>query len=82
MGSSNEAIVYQSANPIELSLAKNLLDQAGIPYVVHGGMATSLFRANYGAAFAGNQSIAVREEDRERVLDLFEEAWGPEDPEP
>ena len=67
------------ANPVELGMARSLLNEAGIPHVVHGTDTSSLLTAHMGAGFGGLQSIVVRRVDEERARKIFDEAWGAED---
>jgi len=68
--------VLSSADPIEIGMAKDLLDSAGVRCVVEGGSASSFMEARYGAAFAGAQEVRVREDDAVRAAKLLEEAFG------
>jgi hypothetical protein len=68
--------VLTSADPIEIGLAKEVLDAAGLPCVVEGGSASSFMEAQYGAGFAGSKEVRVREDDAARATALLEEAFG------
>lgn len=76
MGRIDEVTVFETVNPIELGMVRNLLETAGIPHVVHGGSASSLLGAHMGAAFGGLQRVAVRKADEERAFDLLDQALG------
>ena len=68
--------VLSSADPIEIELARSLLDSFGLSCVVEGGSASSFMEAQYGSAFAGTQELRAREDDAVRATALLEEAFG------
>jgi hypothetical protein len=74
-----EVVVFQTADPTELQLARNLFQQAGIPCRVEGGGASAFLGAALGSQFGGLHALWVPAECEERALRALEEAW-PEDP--
>jgi hypothetical protein len=72
--------VLSSADPIELELARNLLESAGCPCVVEGGRADSHIESEFGSysRLAGAKQVRVREDDAARAAELLEEAFGGE----
>ena len=74
----NEIAVLESADPTELQLARNLLEQEGIPCRVEGGGSSALFGAVFGTPLGLVQSLLVPRECEERALEALRSAW-PED---
>ena len=70
------ATVLSSADPVEIEMAKDLLDSAELPCVVEGGSASSFMEAQYGSGLAGAKDVRVREEDAVRAAELLERAFG------
>ena len=72
--------VISSADPIEIELARSLLDSFGLPCVVEGGRADSLIESEFASysRHAGAKEVRVREDDATRAAELLEEAFGDE----
>jgi len=70
--------VLSSADPIEIELARSLLDSFGLPCVVEGGRADSLIECEFGSysRHAGAKEVRVREDDATRAAELLEETFG------
>jgi hypothetical protein len=70
--------VLSSADPIEIELARNVLDSAGLPCVVEGGRADAQIEAVVGSysGLAGAKAVRVREDDAGRASELLEQAFG------
>ena len=75
----SEVVVVETADPMELELARNLLQEDGIPCRVESGAASSLLAVTLGAQFAGVHQVLVPADLEERALLLLERAW-PEPP--
>src|SRR3990172_3899283 len=69
--------VYRSGNPALLALAKSILEDAGIPYVVRGEGLQDLFAwGRMGIGFnplVGPPEIQVDIEDKEEAVELLEQ---------
>ena len=76
----DEVAVLETPDPTELQLARNLLEQEGIPCRVEGGGSSALFGAVFGTPFGLVQSLLVPRELEERALAALRAAW-PEDSE-
>jgi hypothetical protein len=74
-----EVVVLETTDVTELRLARNLLEQDGIPCRIDGGGASALLGAVLGAQFGGLHSILVPAECEERALLMLARAW-PESP--
>jgi len=72
-------IVFQSADQTEFSLAKNLLETAGIPYVISGSSSAAYVSVILGSQFGGMRTIEVPAEFVDRAIGVLEEAWGSEE---
>jgi hypothetical protein len=68
--------VLTSGDPIEIGMAKDVLDSAGLPCVVEGGSASSFMEAQYGSGLAGAKALRVREGDAVCAKELLEQAFG------
>lgn len=70
-----DVVVFETFDPTELSLARNLFEQAGIPFRVEGGSASALLGTMLGAGFGGRQALRVPAALEERALELLDAAW-------
>ena len=69
-------VVFQSSDPLEMEMAKGLLEQADIPFAVSAGSSAAYVTAVLGSHFGGFQTLAVPASEEERALGVFEDAWG------
>jgi len=69
-------VVFESAEPMEVAMGMQLLQEAGIPCAVSGQGASSYLTAVFGEALAGVQVIEVPPEFAERARGVLERAWG------
>ncbi len=76
MTNEDDVMVVQTANPVELKLARNLFKAAGIPHRVESVSAGSGLTAILGTSIAGPSAIFVPAEAEERALAILAEAWG------
>ena len=69
-------IVFSSGNPSAIVIAKSILEDCKIPYIIKNEVLQNLFGlGNIGGvsnALSGPVEISVREEDAEVVLKLLE----------
>jgi hypothetical protein len=75
-----DVVVFETFDPTELQLARNLFEQDGIPCRVEGGSASSLIGVVLGSGFGGMHRLHVPRECEARALEILAEAW-PETPE-
>jgi hypothetical protein len=74
-----EATVFETADVTELQLARNLLEQEGVPFRIDGGSSSSgLLGVVLGANIGGFHAVVVPLEFEERALEIFATTW-PED---
>jgi len=71
----DEVVVFETTDPIELGLARNVLAGEGIPLRVEGGTSSSFLGALLGPQALGLHSIAVPAELEERALAALRAAW-------
>jgi len=74
--SDEEAMVVQTADPVERKLAENLLAEAGIPYRVEELSAAAYLSAFLGSGVGGPAGVFVPVEFEEKALAILAEAWG------
>jgi len=72
---SEPVVIFESADPNELRLARNLLESAGIPCQVESDGASSFLGAALGSHFTGFHRLCVPSEAAERAGEVLEEAW-------
>ena len=72
-----ETTVLSSLDDLEIELARNVLDQGGIPCVVKDTCAAALLAMNYGAGMPRLQRVRVLATHAYRARELLEGAWGP-----
>jgi hypothetical protein len=70
-----EVVILETADPMELRLARDLIEQEGIPTRVVGGGASSYLGAVLGAQFGGVHQLFVPAECEERALQALRAAW-------
>jgi hypothetical protein len=70
-------LVY-AANPVELEMARGLLEGASIPFVVDASDRLEMLEVLEGAAAQGLQTVYVHRESLQAASDLLREAWGSE----
>lgn len=78
----SEVVIFESAVLTEFQLARNLVEQAGIPCRVTSGGAAALLGAVLGPQFSGFHELLVPADCAERAQQLLEDAWKsrPEEP--
>jgi len=70
-----DVVVLETFDLTELRLARNLLEQAGIPCRVEGGGSSAFLGSALGSQFGGMQSLLVPVECEARALETLEAAW-------
>jgi|RhiMethySRZTD1v2_1073278.scaffolds.fasta_scaffold82190_4 hypothetical protein len=71
----SEVVVVETADMMELELARNLLQEEGIPFRVESGAASSLLTVTLGQQFGGFHQLLVPADLEERALLALERAW-------
>ena len=70
------AEVFHATDPVELGLARSLLEAAGIPFSVVSGSASAALGVILGSSHAGLETLVVAAEDEERAVAVLEGAFG------
>jgi hypothetical protein len=70
-----EVVVVETADALELELARNLLQEEGIPCRVESGAASSLLAVTLGPQFGGFHQVFVPADLEARALLVLERAW-------
>jgi len=81
MNDEKVVVVLQSADPVELEMARSLLEEAEIPCAVVGGSAAGALTAILGSSVPGLSELRVPASFEERAHDVLEKAWGDPDEE-
>jgi hypothetical protein len=68
-------VVFETADATELALARNLLEQEGIPCRVNSGGASAFLGAALGAQFQGFHELLVPAACEERAARALDAAW-------
>jgi hypothetical protein len=68
-------VVFESASPVEIDMAQQILAAAGIPHAT-SELSTSAMQALGGESFAGVRVVQVPGEFADAALAALEAAWG------
>lgn len=71
----SEVVIFETAELMELQMARNLIEQEGIPCRVIGGGASSLLGALLGPQMTGFHQLLVPADLEERATQTLEAAW-------
>lgn len=72
---SSEVVVFETADPTEFLLARNLIEEAGIPFRVRSGSASALLGVVLGSQVASFHELLVPADLGERALGVLDAAW-------
>lgn len=70
-----DVVVFESFDLMELQLARNLIEQEGIPCRVNSGGASALLGAVLGPQLSGFHELLVPADSAERAGQVLEDAW-------
>ncbi len=71
----SEVVIFETAQLTELQLARNLIEQEGIPCRVTSGSAAALLGAVLGPQFSGFHELLVPADCAERAEQVLVDAW-------